>query len=182
MTDDQDTVEDRLNELENRVTGLEHDVKKQAEFAKTAQNTAEKALQKADNDDVREELQTLRQQLDQIEDRTDLLQQVKKASALTKTEQAAVCLQTLVTEAQNTNQRASMDVREATKTLGGGVDRTNMYNVLPHAAELIDDEDTVWYKRESRGSDKNSRLIVDLTQGDVPAQVEGYDLTGGGEV
>lgn len=177
-------VEDRLDELEQRLESLQMDVKQSGNLAKDAIQTANEALQQVDDvqDNLSGDVRELEARFDDLADRTDLLKHVKQASALSRDEKAVVCLQTLVTEAQDGDGRAAMNAREAKKALGGGVDRTLMYKILPHAADLVDDEDVVWWQTESRSSQQNSRLIIDLTNGDVPGSIEGYDLTGGEEV
>lgn len=181
MSTSDETQATNLQDIEQRLSALEMDVEQTANLAKDAIATANEALEAAENADgeLREDVERLEQRLDDLADRTDLLKSVKQASALSSEEKAAVCLQTLVAEAQNSNGTATMTAREARKALGGDVDRTLMYDVLPRAAELVDDEDVVWYQKESRGSQKKSRLIVDLDNGSVPGSVAGYDLTGG---
>jgi len=51
------------------------------------------------------------------------------------------------------------------------------YDVFEEAEELVQDTDVVWYQKEERSSKKDSRLIVNLDGGDLPAQVAGVDLT-----
>lgn len=178
------TVEERLGDMEERLSAMEMDVKQAANLAKDALDTANQAVEQTDtaDEDLRKEVADLESRFDDLADRTDLLKRVKQASSLSSEKKAAVCLQTLVAEAQAGDGFATLTAREAKKTLGGDVDRTLMYKVLPKAAELVDDDEVAWYEKEDRSSPKNSRLVVDLTAGEVPGSVAGFELTGGSDL
>lgn len=108
----------------------------------------------------------LEERLDAVESSTELIQHVEDASRLDVDERAAVCLQTLVNEARsrpdNQPSRASMDWEKGLAALGGGIDRTRIYDVYRRAEELVGNDDVCWYEKEPRGSQQNSRLVVDL--------------------
>lgn len=127
----------------------------------------------------RQRRKELEEQVEKLEDDTELLNQVRRNGADDRATQAAVCIQTLAREARNhATERAEMDAKSCVRTLNSTIHRTNTYDVFRKAEELIDDTDVVWFQKESRSSSDNSRLIVDLSEGDLPAQVEGHDLTG----
>lgn len=178
-------TETTIADLETQVQTLRMDLQGLHDFAKTLreENTT---LQEKVNDQ-QETIQELQDELSRLEDRTNLLQHVKKASALESEEKIAIILQTLVEEAEQKRKNgktasAAMDAPQAVKTLGGGVDRTTMYDLLPRAAELVgkQEEKVCYYLREDRASQKNSRLVVNLENGEMPAMVEGYDISTGG--
>lgn len=169
--DAQQDVLDRLVELENRVDALQTK-------AKTAEDRAQEAEARADA--AEERVTELEREVAALRDQTDLLQQVKKASALKPAERAAVLIQTLATEAASSDGRASMDANAAVKALGGDADRTNMYGeygVFAKAVDLVGDEDVLWFREENRASQQNSRLILDLNEGELPATVAGHEVS-----
>lgn len=119
------------------------------------------------------------ERVDDVADRTDLLQHVRRASALKPAERAAVCIQTLATEA-GVDGRATMDANGAVKALGGDADRTNMYGpygVFAKAVDLVGDEDVLWVEQESRASAKNTRLVLDRSAGELPSTVAGHEVS-----
>lgn len=158
--------ENRLDAMSTRVEKLEH----QNEWL-------EDALKERDM-----QIRDLEQELENIDTRTDLLDNVQEATTMKPDERAGVLIQTLYNEAEKGNGRASMDVGEAVKTLGGGVHRTSMYGEegdFKRAVELVGDEDVLDLKEENRASDKNTRLRLDLTSGEVPEKSRGVELKGG---
>jgi hypothetical protein len=56
-----------------------------------------------------------------------------------------------------------------------------MYSTFEKAEGLVGDRDVLWYRNEPRHSDKNSRLIIDIREGDVPSVAEGHELRVGGD-
>lgn len=171
MSDDEQP--DPLTELENKVNTLHQRIKVLEEGRDEDQRRI--AVLEEENAELKGEVATLR-------DRTDLFDRVRRASALKPDERAAVMIQTLYNEAEASDGRATMDVGEGVKTLGGEVDRTLMYGengAFERAVDLVDDEEVLWYKEESRSSQKNSRLIIDLNAGPLPETANGFDLKKG---
>lgn len=123
---------------------------------------------------LRDENDCLRERLADVEDRTDLQAHVQDAAALKVEDRAKVCIQTCVNEAQRRgrngeNASATMDYNEARKALGGGLADQQLLDALKRADDLVDSP-AVRFKKETRAAQRNSRLIVDLEAGDLPAQ------------
>lgn len=168
-----DEHEARMAEFESRLDAMSQRLDKSEE-----QNRwLEEELKKRD-----EHINELEHALNQLQTRTDLLDSIEQGSALRPEQRAAVLIQTLHNEAVNTNGHASIDASGAVKALGGSVDRTLMYGetgTFQKAVELINDEDVIDLKRENRSSEKNTRLRLDLSEGDVPQTVAGVEIKGG---
>lgn len=137
-------------------------------------------------DEQAQRIQELEQTIEKLDDRTDLLQSIRRGSATGKEEKIAVLVQRLVNEAWRRKQkpnnepaRASVDAEGAVDTLQGRIDRTSVYGetgLFKRAVEMVGDEDVLYYVSESRASSKNSRLVLNLEAGDVPAQVAGHEI------
>lgn len=181
MTDDE--LVDRLNMLEERLDSLSHLAGSNDEEIEDLRNEFEEFRH-----DVEQELQEVRRSMEAVQEQADMMQRIKRASALKPDERAAVLIQTLYAQAKrngerpNHEPRATMEAGEAVHALGGDADRTNMYGesgIFNRAVELVDDQDVLWYQKESRASKQNSRLIMDLGAGEPPATVAGYDIAEG---
>lgn len=135
------------------------------------------------NEQLVGELATLRQ-------RTDLMNAIQSADRLKPDERAAVCAQNLYNEAWQGRHAdtpepaaASMDWQKAQGALGGSVtSRQLIYDALERAEELADEQlgqnqEVVRYIKESRGADRNTRLVVDLREQDpFPLEVGGDEV------
>ncbi len=176
-----DDLEARVDELEEMVG--EFKAASKAAFQKAKSAESELGDLREDHADLQTEVETLRdenaaleQELDEVRERTDLLQAVRQASSLDSEEQAAVCIQNLHNKAQNNDGRASLSPSEGLSALGHSIDRTSVYDVYRRAERLVGDDDLLWYQSEPRNADKNSRLILDLTEGSLPSTVAGHDV------
>lgn len=170
-------------------------------IASSAENMAQRALKRvreleADLADAHERIdglkaenQRLRAELQEIDERTGLMEAVSDASSMQIETRAAICIQTLVNEASSVAGEdlptAAMDWREGKKALGGGINRTSVYDTFEKAEELVDaqlgdDQRVVQFKREGRSSQKNSRLAVDLSAGDLPRKIADKEIRAGG--
>lgn len=165
------------DDLAEEVERLREDLNGAVQIARNAtQRVSELEDEVAHERQRRKELE---EQVEKLSDDRELLNKVRRNGADSYSTAAAVCIQTLAREARNNaSQRAEMDAKSCVRTLNSTIHRTNTYDVFDEAEELIDDRDVVWKQKESRSSPKNTRLIVDLSEGDLPAQIEGHDLTG----
>jgi len=165
------------DDLAEEVERLREDLNGAVQIARNAtQRVADLEDELAHERQRRKELE---EQVEKLSDDRELLNKVRRNGADSYATAAAVCIQTLAREARNNaSQRAEMDAKSCVRTLNSTIHRTNTYDVFDEAEQLIDDRDVVWKQKESRSSPKNTRLIVDLSEGDLPAQVEGHDLTG----
>jgi len=182
--DDEPTV----TELREEIQTLREEVEDTAQTARRAIK-GQRELRK-ENRTLRDELAKesdaraeLEQEVDSLRERTDLLQTVRRAGSMGVEERAAVCIQTLYNEAYGRGQKdtsdtasASMDYKKAEGALGGGVSRDQIYRTFGRAEDLVDDRDVVKYVKEDRSSAKNTRLVLTLKDGDVPATIAGHEI------
>ena len=122
----------------------------------------------------------LERDLEQYRDREQMLQEVTRNAADTPTERAVKLIETLHNEAIVNRQAgrapaAEMDAREARLVLGGAVNRTLMYHTFERAVSLADTP-ALDYKKEDRSSDQNSRLRLNLANGDLPTEIGGHEI------
>lgn len=166
-------VERKFDVLESRLDAMS----KRLDTAEEQNEWLEQQLKERDD-----RIDELERQLEQVNTRTDLLDRVEAGSALKPEERAAVLIQTLYNEAANTNGYASIDATGAVKALGGSVNRTLMYGpngAFQKAVDLVDDESVLMLKKENRASEKNTRLELNITDGDLPDTVAGVEVKGG---
>ena len=167
-------VREYIEQLENAIDDLE------ARIA-TQRHGLQRAHEKINERD--EVIDDLVQRMTDLEERTDLQSHTQNAGALKVEERAAVCIQTLVNKAQKRQQRgekpaASMDYNGADDALGGTLDRRQLLDALKRADTIVQG-DVVRFKKEKRSAQRNSRLIVDLTAGNLPREVAGVRIDGG---
>lgn len=163
-----DSGPDRLADLEQRVEALSTRIgvlEEQNEWL-------EGELQNRD-----ERIADLERRLGRYEELKDLFTRMEGNAANKPDRRAGVLIKTLYNEADASNERASVDAKQAKKVLGGGIDRTLMYSTFDTAVELVGNEDVVWVTRESRASNRNTRLEIDLSAGDVPETIAGVAIT-----
>jgi len=146
---------------------------------RVARNASDEADQLADElAHERQRRKELESEVEKLTDDRELLNTVRRNAAGDRSAQAAICIQSLARQARRSaKNRASMNANSCQDTLQGNIHRTNTYDVFEEAEELVQDTDVVWYQKEERSSKKDSRLIVNLDGGDLPAQVAGVDLT-----
>ena len=124
-----------------------------------------------------ERIADLERRVDRYEELHDLFARMEGNAANKPQRRAGVLIKTLYNEADASNGRASIDATQAQAALGGGVSRPLMYPTFDTAVELVDDRDVVWVTEESRASNRNTRLEIDLSAGDVPEAVAGVTIT-----
>ncbi len=169
MSDDEPSLEDKVDRLSSELQGA-------IQIAQSA---------KSEVVDLEEELEHERKRRKELEHRVEKLSQdnefvntAQKNGVSENTRRAAICLQTLARRARKgSTNHATMDANRCEDTLNGTIHRTTAYRIFERAEELIDDDDVVWYVKEERSSPDNHRLVLDLDGGDLPAQVEGFDLS-----
>jgi len=162
--------------LEDKVDRLSSELQGAIQIAQSA---------KAEVVDLEEELaherkrrKELEQEVEKLSQDNEFVNTVQQNGANDNTRRAAICLQTLARRARKgANNHATMDANRCEDTLNGTIHRTTAYRVFKKAEELVGDADVVWYQKEPRGSSENSRLILDLDGGELPAQVAGFDLS-----
>lgn len=176
------------------------DARAEAEDAYTMVRDTRKQLRDANSRiaDLEDENRMLRDRLDDLDTRTTLLQTADTQSRNVVERRAAALLQTLFNQAwrdkQKDNSKAtaqsSMDYNSANMALGGGFERSQLYAAMKRAVTLVhpdvneddnkqlaESDNQVRFIRESRSSDQNTRLLVDLTDVDRLETTLGKTIT-----
>jgi len=180
-TNDAPTVEELAAELDDLRSEVV-DATQSARTAKRNQLDLREELQAKDERIAELEDCVAQQQdiIEELQDRTDMLETVKKASSMKIDQRAAVLIQVLYNKAwsrgRKTNEepRAALDYNDASNALGGCVGRSTIYRTMTKAEQLVDDTDVLQKIKEDRSSSKNTRLALDLTEGDLPSRVDGH--------
>lgn len=170
-----DTVEDLgifVDAIRQRLSDLEDE---------TSELRGELDEERAARQRLEEENEELRKKLQEVDQRTDLLRLVKQENAQEPAKRAAVLIQNLINQAQRKRERdesakASLTAEEGRAALGNSNERTVIYDDFKKAVKAVGDEDVLWYQQESRGSEKKSRLRLNLEAGDLPDEIGGYAL------
>lgn len=167
---------------------VQEETQKAVQFAKRALarcDDLEEEIEalRAENRELRDELDAARKRLVDVEERDAIADTVVNAKRLKVEERAAICLQTAANKAYKRKRRgehpsAEIDYNAADTATGGVLDRRQLLDALERAAALVD-SNVARYKKEPRAAKKNSRLIVDLERGELPSQVAGMDIQPG---
>lgn len=180
---DQEAVDD----LEERVAWVENHNEGARAVAKQAMQRVNELEEELDERRTRdanlvEQIQSLERELADLRERTQLLQAIQNAGALKKDQRVAVLLQTLYNKAKRHEReeggaaRATADINTYEDALGGDVEQTYFYRDASAAVEMVGDEGVLDFKQEAPGARKNSRLILDLEAGDLPAIIAGREI------
>lgn len=128
---------------------------------------------------LEDEIDTLRSEVEELRSTTRLLDHVANAGQLDIETRAAICIQTAYNEAKDANgDMAYLTARDAWTALGRSHDRTRMYDVFRKAESLYADavgvdvdevgsDHPLYFKKEDRGHEPPSRLVVDLSNGEL---------------
>jgi chromosome segregation ATPase len=174
--------------LADRVDALEahlEDVGRKVDFAQDRVVTLRSQNRELRDrvDALEAENEDLRAEVEQLHEQTDLLELLRDVDGMTVEERAALCVQTLYHEAAREQEKdtkdaatAAMDYKKAGGVFRGRLSRDQIYRTFERVAELVDDEDVIRYIRESRNSDKNSRLVLSLEKGDLPPTIAGHEI------
>ena len=118
----------------------------------------------------------LRDQVEHLAARTDLLRLVENSDKLTAKQRSVALIQHLRRAAEKQRDRdrqakASMNREEAERALQyPAIDRTTIYNDMRRAARLVDNQDVLRYVSASGGE---SRLRLSLEAGRLPGEITG---------
>lgn len=163
----------QLAELQRRLEEAEQRAEQADSLAKHAIELVNKKDERIET--LESELDALQATVDELREANAMALQVNEKRAMDVDDRAVACLQTLAADAtQRDPRKASMTISEGWSTLGREFDRTRMYDVFRRAESLIDDTDTCWYQKEPRGSQPPSRLMLDLSEGEVPDEIAGH--------
>lgn len=161
---------DRLNVLEGRVDSLAN---------LSAGNDEEIGELREEIQDVRLELKHLREEVAELQDQTDMLKSVRRAGASNREEKVAIVLMNIREKAERGG-RGQMTAENIVDTLQNQIERTTAYSIMDKAVEMVEKPDVLFVERFDRHDDRNTRLVMDRTEGDLPPTLEGFDLRQGG--
>lgn len=159
--------------LEERIDQLERKVEKanaRSKFAKDRIQTLEQTI-----DEKNETIQQLSERIGRLEDGQQIINEAARNSTDSVTKRAVILIAKLRNEAKPV---ASMTKNEAQRSFrrdGIDLEKGKIYRAFERAEELVE-TDCVRYVRESRSSDRKSRLVVDLREGELSDQISGYAL------
>lgn len=169
MSDDH---EGRIRDLEARLDAMS----KRLDTAEQDRSQLEYDLQQANA-----RVDELEHELEEMERRTDLLKRVDTHNPTSRKERAGLLLQVLYNDATGSNRRAEMDARAGWENLNRSIDRTAVYDIFDTIVAAVDDEDVAYVQKEDRSSKRNTRLCLDLPEGDVPDEVGGVPIKEGAD-
>ena len=130
-----------------------------------------------DNEELREEVRRLREENNELRQASELYQNAHKRSAgLRETQAAAVLKAAFKATTQVDKDRVEWDVESIQKILDHDIHRTNTYDVMDKAEDLVGNKKVCWKQKEPRTSSKNTRLIVDVSEYDLPKTIAGIRL------
>ena len=133
---------------------------------------------------LQQENEDLRAEIERLDARTDLLSLVENSDEMTAKQRRIALIQHLKKAAEKERERgrdakASLNKKEAEAALKyPDIDRTTFYDDLRKAPRLVGKKDVLWYKSNSGGE---SRLKMNLENGDLPGDVVGHRKRNGGE-
>lgn len=162
--------EDRLDDLESRVATL-------GDLA--IANDGDIESLEAEVASLREEIQALREDLADVQDLAELLTPGEDTQ-MSKEQRAALALATMYKTAMGGNGVATMDAGDVQTANQGEIKRAWAFEVMEAIPALVDDEDVCWIIREERNAPDNTRVVLDLSEGSVPASAAGVRIHNGG--
>lgn len=170
-----------LEELADTVETLQSEVENANDAARRSNMRVldlREELQEKDAriDELEQRLEEQANTINQLRDRTGLLENVKEGGSLPIEKRAAILIQVLHNKATDNDGKAALDYKAAEAALGGSVNRSNIYRTMDKAESLVDDSAVVRKVKEDKGSAKNTRLVMNLAEGDVPATVAGKEI------
>lgn len=169
--------DDKLDALEDRFDGLSDWVESLEGQLKDVRQENRELHDEVDRLD--EENRKLRARLQEIENNNSLLEKAKQAELSSPEERAVACIQKLKNKADATGaDRVAIDQEAGWEAVEYSVDRTTVYDIFRKAENILGRPDVLWYQSEPRTSEKNSRLVLDRTEGDLPQSVAGHTVSG----
>lgn len=170
MTDDdvQEDIEDLRAKVNSFRDGLQN--------AWDAIDELEAELQeeRVERERLEEENKQLRERLDELDARTDLLSVVQNSDEMTGRQRSLTLIQHLKEQAETQDERtgdakASLTREQAESALQyPDVDRTTIYDDMRRAERLVGDKSVLQYRSASGGE---SRLELNLDAGNLPGDV-----------
>lgn len=142
-----------------------------------------------ENFEIREDLykkekqiETLESAVEELQTRNSLIEKASAGSVTKAKDRQAILVQKLYTRAKNSNGRASIDAKQAHEQIFNEEwSRQLMYEDFNKAVKNVGDPNVLYVKKESRASNRNTRLILDLTNGTLPPTLHGEKIKGGND-
>lgn len=177
MTSDNPSIKDFAAKVETFQEGLENAWDEIENLRGELQKGREERCRLEEDND------NLRDQVEELQARTDLLRLVQNSDDLNGKGRSVALIQHLRRAAtsqreRGRNPKASVNREEAESALHHpDVDRTTIYDDMRRAVRLVDDEDVLRYNSSSGGG---SQLELNLEAGDLPREVAGQQTSHGG--
>lgn len=163
-------TDDRLDEIEDRLDGL-------SDLAIANDGDIEQLQNEIAS--LRTEISELRADLNEVKDLAELLAP-EEDTRKSKEQRAALALATMHRIASNNSTGIhAMDANGVMEANNGEIGRSFAYEVLQAIPDVANDTNVCWFVKESRNSADNTRVVLDLTEGTVPASASGVRIHGG---
>lgn len=174
------TDNDRLDELEERVSELADRFDALSQVVMANDNVLEETEDKVQRirDVTMSELEDLRQRVVEVEDRTRMFNPPAEQSKSTEY-RAALVLKNLANEAE-TEGIVARDYHGVIAANNGEIRRSRAMQVMREVPTLVGDDDVCYVVEESRNAEQNTRVVLDLRQGTIPATAAGVRIHDGG--
>jgi len=121
-----------------------------------------------------ETIASLRDQVQELDARTDMLRLVEDSDQLDGQQRSAALLQHMQREAQQQSgeEKTAIDRDTADKILHyPDVDRTTIISDMKRCQRMVGNKEICWYEGRDDGNTRKSRLVLDLTAGDLPVDL-----------
>lgn len=179
---DEKSLQERLEQLnlEDRAEEFLDDILDELESQKSAANDAYKMAvengkklreKQSQIDDLEKENERLRDRVDELDERTQLLSNMAQSDDISiVSKRAGIVLQTLYAKAKTNKEKSNSkatakeaaDYNRVNDFLRTELSRTQCYEVMRRATEIVEQEDAVSFIKETKSSEKNTRLQLDL--------------------
>ena len=128
----------------------------------------------AELEEKNETISRLRDRVNEIDARTDMLRLVEDSDQLDGQQRSAALLQHMQKEARNKSDkdRTAIDRDAADRILHyPDVDRTTIISDMKRCQRMVGDKEICWYEGRDDGNTRSARLVLDLTAGELPADL-----------
>lgn len=128
--------------------------------------------ERAERQQLSDEVETLQEEIEQLDRRTDLLRLVEQTDEMTAEQYATTLIQHLKRAAERQRERggdakASVDRDEAESALQyPDVKRQTIYKYMQDAERLVNDTDVLWYENAGYGETR-LKINLDETEDDL---------------
>ena len=162
----------RLEEVEGQLNAIQDGHDNAWDAIETLQDELKKV--RTEQRRLQESQDDLRDAVDHIDSRTDLLRLVENSNEMSGKQRSVALIQHLRRAAIRERERgraakASINREEAERALQyPDIDRTTIYTDMDRAERLVDDKEILWYESHSGG---DSRLKLNLEVGELPTKL-----------